>query len=491
MRIKRRRRTGLTVSEWREKWSGAAVTVVGLGVSNLPLIDFLLAEGFSVTARDKKTRDAFDEKSAETLARFERSGVRLILGEGYLDGIDGDLIFRSPGMRPDLPAFAEATARGATLSCEIELALSLTPATVIGITGSDGKTTTTTLTGKMLEVACARRGRGRVFVGGNIGDPLIGRVGEMTPDDFAVVELSSFQLQPMQHSAHRAALTNVSENHLDWHTGMEEYIAAKTNLFRHEENQLLVTNAENAVTRRVGGDCRSAVVWFSSRRSSREAFAPLLRAGDRAIGLSDGWITRFDADGEHPILRADEILLPGVHNLENYMTAIALTEGLAEPEDIRAVATSFRGVEHRLELIRTVGGVRYYNSSIDSSPARTAAALSALSERPIVICGGYDKKLSFAPLAEALCEHASAVVLTGATAGRIREALDEYMQSWQGELPIYSEPDFEGAVRRARAIAREGDTVLLSPACASFDAFPNFMVRGNTFRRIVESFEER
>jgi len=216
-----------------------------------------------------------------------------------------------------------------------------------------------------------------------------------------------------------------------------------------------------------------------------------LRAGDRAIGLCDGWITHFDAEGEHPILRADEILLPGVHNLENYMTAIALTEGLAEPEDIRAVATSFRGVEHRLELIRTVGGVRYYNSSIDSSPARTAAALSALSERPIVICGGYDKKLSFAPLAKALCERAAAVVLTGATAGRIREALDEYMQSWQGELPIYSEPDFEGAVRRARAIAREGDTVLLSPACASFDAFPNFMVRGNTFRRIVESFEER
>jgi UDP-N-acetylmuramoylalanine--D-glutamate ligase len=270
---------------------------------------------------------------------------------------------------------------------------------------------------------------------------------------------------------------------------MDEYIAAKTNLFRHAENRLLVVNAENAGTREMGETTEHPVLWFSSRRASVEDFAPLMRKGHRAIGLVDGVITRFDESGAHPILAADEILLPGVHNLENYMTAIALTNGLAQPEDVRAVATTFRGVEHRLELIRTLAGVRYYNSSIDSTPARTAAALSALSERPIVICGGYDKKLSFEPLARALTDRASAVVLTGATADKIAAALDERMREWDGELPIYREPSFRDAVLRARSIAREGDTVLLSPACASFDAFKNFMERGNAFRAIVESFE--
>ena len=478
----------MTLTEWVKKWKNARVSVVGLGVSNLPLIDFLLDHGFSVTARDKKTRESFDGESANRLARWESLGVRLILGERYLENLDEELIFRAPGLRPDLPAFREAVANGSTLSSEIELTLTLAPATVLGITGSDGKTTTTTLTGKMLEAACARRGRGRVFVGGNIGTPLIGRVEEMTAEDFAVVELSSFQLQPLTRSPHRAAVTNISENHLDWHTGMDEYVAAKTNIFRHEQSRLLVTNADNPHTREMARAAGQPVIWFSSSLSSREALAPLMRKGDRAICLVNGVITRLDATGSHPILAAEEILLPGKHNLENYMTAIALTDGFADDADILSVATAFRGVEHRLELIRTVDGVRYYNSSIESSPARTAAALSALRERPIVICGGYDKKLSFEPLARVLTEHASAVVLTGATADRIQAALDERMREWKGDLPIYREPDFRDAVLRARSIAREGDTVLLSPACASFDAFQNFMERGNRFREIVESF---
>jgi len=478
----------LTLTEWKNKWSGARVAVVGLGVSNLPLIDFLTEQGFSVTARDKKLRSAFDGDAAERLSHYERMGVKLILGADYLDGLDEELIFRAPGLRPDLPAFCEAIERGAVLSSEIELALSLTPATVIGITGSDGKTTTTTLTGKMLERACKRRGRGRVFVGGNIGDPLINRVSEMTADDYAVVELSSFQLQPMTRSADRAAVTNITENHLDWHRGMEEYVAAKTNIYRHAQNRLLVVNAENEGTRGMGRSAEGTVFWFSSCRGALEDFAPLMREGDRAIGIVDGVITRFDETGARAILSADEILLPGRHNLENYMTAIALTDGLVDDEDIRAVATTFRGVEHRLEWIRTFEGVRYCNSSIDSTPARTAAALLALSERPIVICGGYDKKLSFEPLARVLTERASAVVLTGATAERIQAALDERMREWDGELPIYREPDFRDAVLRARSIAREGDVVLLSPACASFDAFKDFKERGNVFRAIVESF---
>jgi len=471
----------LTFLEWAKLCREKGATVVGLGVSNLPLIDFLLKQGIFVTARDQKTRDALG-KTAEDL---ERRGVRLILGEHYLDAIDEGVIFRSPGLRPDLPAFREAVARGAILSSEIELFLDLTPANVIAVTGSDGKTTTTTLTGQMLDAACKRRGQGRVFVGGNIGTPPIGHVEEMHADDFAVLELSSFQLQTMRQSPVRAAVTNITPNHLNWHVDMAEYIAAKSNIHTHPENRLLVVNAENEITRAAGIAHRGAVTWFSSTRSDVRDFADLMRAGDRAVYLSGGEVVLFDGDAVRPILQASEILLPGRHNLENYMTAIALTDGLVSAEDVRLVATSFRGVPHRLEWVRTVEGVCYYNSSIDSSPTRTAAALSALSGKPIVICGGYDKKIPFEPLAEALVAHASAVVLTGATAEKIHETL-----SARGDatMQIYREPDFEKAVCRARAVAKAGDTVLLSPACASFDVFKNFEERGNTFRRIVESF---
>ncbi len=471
----------MTFLEWAKVCCEKGTTVVGLGVSNLPLIDFLLRRGIGVTARDKKTR----AELGETAEELERRGVRLILGEHYLDSIEEGVIFRAPGMRPDLPAFCKAVARGAILSSEIELFLDLTPANVIGITGSDGKTTTTTLTGLMLDAACQRLSEGHVFVDGNIGTPPIGHLGEMLAGDFAVLELSSFQLQTLRRSPTRAAVTNITPNHLNWHIDMEEYIAAKSNIYAHPENRLLVVNAENEITRAAGKAHAGAVTWFSSVKKSVHEFEGLMRVGDRAVFLSDGEIVIFDGAGIRPILRTEEILLPGRHNLENYMTAIALTDGLVTAEDVQRVARQFRGVPHRLEWIRKVDGVNYYNSSIDSSPTRTAAALSALSGKPIVICGGYDKKIPFEPLAEALAAHAGAVVLTGATAEKIHEALAARADAL---MPIYREPDFEQAVRRARAVAKAGDTVLLSPACASFDAFKNFEERGNTFRRIVESF---
>ena len=471
----------MTLLEWRRVCRERGTTVVGLGVSNLPLIEFLLRQGIPVTARDQKTRAELDRTAQE----LEQRGVRLILGEHYLDEIDEGVIFRAPGMRPDHPAFCRAIERGAILSSEIELFLELTPANVLGITGSDGKTTTTTLTGLMLEAACKRRAEGRVFVGGNIGTPPIGHVDEMRTSDYCVLELSSFQLQTLRRSLPRAAVTNVTPNHLNWHTDMAEYVAAKANIYAHSENRLLVVNAENAITCAAGKAHAGAVTWFSSRRASVQDFADLMRVGDRAVFLADGGIVLYDGKETRPILQASQILLPGKHNLENYMTAIALTEGLVDAEDVRQVATSFRGVPHRLEWIRTVDGVKYYNSSIDSSPTRTAAALSALPGKPIVICGGYDKKIPFEPLAEALVAHARAVVLTGATADKIRAALDAREDV---NLPIYRESGFADAVHRARAIAQEGDTVLLSPACASFDAFQNFEERGNTFRRIVEGF---
>ena len=475
----------MTDLEWMQMVKGLPCAVVGLGISNLPLIDFLLSSGAHVTARDRKAR----AELGAVADRLEAAGVRLILGEQYLDDLTEKVIFRSPGLRPDLPAFTAAVQGGALLTSEMELFLELTPATVIGITGSDGKTTTTTLTGLFLESECCRRGKGRVFVGGNIGEPLLPRVREMTADDYAVVELSSFQLQTVTRSPVRAAITNLSPNHLNWHTDMAEYTAAKTNVYRHPENRLLVTNAENEITAALSRDCEQTVTLFSSKRERYGDFAPMLKTGDRAVYVRDGQIYVSDGTTETPMLAVENIRLPGVHNLENYMTAIALTEGLVSPESILEVAKSFTGVRHRLEPVRTLEGVTYYNSSIDSSPSRTAAALSALGERkPIVICGGADKHLSFAPLAEVLCGRAKAVILTGATAEKIRAALDEREEVQNGKLPIYTDPDFRGAVELARRVACHGDVVLLSPACTSFDAFRNFEERGDTFCRIVKDF---
>lgn len=470
--------------EWLKELKRKRCTVVGLGISNLPLIDFLLSHGASVTARDRKTRSELGDVGD----RLEARDVRLYTGDSYLDGLDEEIVFRSPGLRPDLPAFAAAVERGTTLTSEMEMFLDLTPATVIGITGSDGKTTTTTLTGLFLERECRRRQKGRVYVGGNIGEPLLPRVEQMTADDFAVVELSSFQLQTVRRSADRAAVTNLSPNHLNWHTDMDEYIRAKTQIYRHEPNRLLVTNAENAVTVGLARDYGQAVTWFSSKRIRAEDFAPMMKAGDRAVYIRNGQILLWNGKNETPMLATDKILLPGIHNLENYMTAIALTDGLVSRESIAEVANSFTGVRHRLEAVRTFRGVTYYNSSIDSSPTRTAAALSALPKKPIVICGGADKHLSFAPLAESLCQHAKAVVLTGATAPKIRSALEEREEVRKGLFPIYNDADFERAVCLARDIATEGDIVLLSPACTSFDAFRNFEERGDTFCRIVKDF---
>ncbi len=477
----------MNATEWKKRLHGTTCAVVGLGVSNRPLIDFLLDLGARVVAFDEKDR----EKLGALADALEAKGVELFLGKDALEHLKGEVIFRSPGFRPDLPVFLRAIENGAILTSETELFMDMTPARVIGITGSDGKTTTTTLTHLLLREEAKRRGDFSVFVGGNIGTPLLPQMAQMREGDIAVAELSSFQLQSFQRSPAIAAITNLSPNHLNWHTDMEEYIQAKTNIYRHAPNTDLVLNAENKESIKLGRALREdrRVTWFSSRRRSFAEFDGVLRTEDRAVYVHDGWIVQHDGMKEKVLLHADSIILPGVHNLENYMTALALTSDVVSRESAETVASSFQGVKHRLERVRIFEGVTYYNSSIDSTPTRTAAALSALKEMPIVICGGYDKHVPFEPLAKALCERAKAVVLTGMTAEKINEVIQNEARVRRGELTVYREADFADAVRRARAIAKEGDTVLLSPACASFDAFDNFEQRGETFCRIVNSFE--
>lgn len=474
----------MRASEWLEILQKKTCTVIGLGVSNLPLIDYLMAHGVTVTGRDEQSK----ERLGDTAIRLEKKGVRLFLGDGYLDDIDEEIIFRSPGVHPHTEQILRAVENGAILTSEMELFLDLTPTRVYAVTGSDGKTTTTTLTYRMLEEEARRNGGGRVYVGGNIGEPLLPYVDQMTDADVSVVELSSFQLYTMQRSPHISAVTNLSPNHLNWHSDMDDYVEAKTNIYKHETNQRAVFNAENEITLTLAKDYTGNVTLFSSVKHTLSAFEGLLKAGDRAVFVrEDGMIVLWNGEQEVPYFHAEEIFLPGKHNLENYLTAIALTDGAVSVASTLEVAKHFQGVAHRLEFVREVGGVAYYNSSIDTSPTRTAAALSALKKKPIVICGGYDKHIPFAPLAEALCKKAKAVVLTGATANLIREALNEV----DCKLDLYRADDFTEAVLLAKRVAQLGDIVLLSPACASFDVFHNFAERGDRFREIVMSFSEK
>lgn len=449
----------MTLTEFKEQSNGKCAEVLGIGVSNLPLIDFLLSCGMKVRARDKKSAESL----GDTARILKEKGVELILGEEYLEELRGDYIFRSPGIRPDKSQILDGVMHGAVLTSEMELFLKLCPATVIAITGSDGKTTTTTLTGLLLKESGYR-----VYVGGNIGTPLLPFVEEMTDKDFAVLELSSFQLMTVDMPAKYAALTNLSPNHLDWHTGMEEYIEAKTHIFRGKGNLVTVFNADNPSSHQLLSLAGGEIRLFSSEKMLEKGMSE--HNGDIYL------------DGTK-ILSDEEILLPGKHNRQNYMTAYSLVRDIVPVTVLQKIARTFGGVEHRLEFVREYYGVKIYNSSIDSSPSRTAAALSCFKEKVVCICGGYDKGIPFAPLAEALCRSVRAVVLTGATASAIKGALDVCEAKEKPTVLIV--PDFEKAVLKAVEVSHPGESLLLSPGCASFDAFPNFMVRGQRFKEII------
>ncbi len=483
---------------------GKHCTVLGYGISNRPLVDFLIAHGAgSVTVRDKRS---YEKMALDgDVDRLSSVGAALICGDHYLDGLGGDLIFRTPGIRPDLPEIQKAVEAGACLTSEMEMFLEVTPAPVTAITGSDGKTTTTTLTARILEAAARRTGKGRVFLGGNIGTPLLPQVEDMTADDIVVVELSSFQLMSVggRHVPARAAVTNISDNHLNWHIDMDEYVSAKTRLLGNEGTRptVAVLNARNDYTRAMGAALTHPVVWFSGETDLGRDACPdcvVFSRGDAVVFETGGQIVCRSGDRIIPLLETARIRVAGRHNVENFMTAIALCavplggrDAPATPEDVAAVADTFTGVPHRLELVRESGGVRYINSSIDSSPTRTVAALHALQPprgapcRPIVICGGQDKHTDFAPLAEALAQMSSAVVLTGEARELIREAIESCPLYDPEKLPVTVIPDYRDGMRAACRMAKDGDTVLLSPACASFDAFRNFEERGDVFRNIA------
>lgn len=463
--------------DYFDKYKNKKCAVLGFGRSNKPLVKLLLSAGAKVEVRDKNTA-IIDEAG-------EYAGAQFVLGEKYLDGIECDCIFRSPGIRHDYDGILEATKNGALLTSEMEEFFECTPSKLIGITGSDGKTTTTTITHLLLEAQCKKQGIGKAYVGGNIGYPLLPVAQDMTRFDYSVVELSSFQLMTFKKCPERALITNITPNHLNWHKDMDEYIEAKCNIYSRGGCKHLVLNADNEITREIAKNTDIETIYFSSRKSDYNEIIHAHKKGSVAIFISDGCIVSSRGDEKKKILDISDILLPGRHNIENYMAAIGLTLGLVDDDVIESVAKSFTGVRHRLELVRELDGVKYYNGSIDSSPTRTAAALDALGGSIVAICGGYDKNIPFDTLAKTLCNKARAVVLTGATMEKIYSEILACEDFSDDKLSVIKEPDFVCAVCAASKIAQKGDKVILSPACASFDAFKNFEERGDTFCKIV------
>ena len=457
----------MRLREYLESIKGKTVAVIGIGVSNRPLITLLLDAGIQVTACDKREREAFGPLAAE----LEGKGCRLILGADYLDHLDQDIIFRTPGLHPKF--LEKARERGSEITSEMEIFFKVCPCTTIAVTGSDGKTTTTTIISELLK----QMGK-RVYVGGNIGHPLLSEAEEMGPEDYAVLELSSFQLMTMSQSPDIAVLTNLAPNHLDVHTDMAEYVAAKEHIFLHQSGEgKAVFNWDNEITRELSYKAPGKVYYFT-RKSVPERGVYLRK--DQTICVRDG-------ERERAVLRTSDILLPGVHNVENYMAAIAAVDGLVSDEVIRRFAKSFGGVEHRIELVRRLHGVSYYNDAIASSPSRTIACLRSFPEKIILLAGGKDKGIRYDALGPEINDHVKRLILCGATAGVIRQAVEQ-ANNYAG-LPITEVADWKIAVETAYREAKEGDIVVMSPASTSFDRFANFMEKGKVYKELVNALE--
>ncbi len=460
----------MTLDQYIDSIKDKRIAVIGIGVSNSPLVELLLRSGCQVTACDKHSLAEMGEEG-----RLLKSlGAEFSLCEDYLEHLDHDIIFRTPGLLPFDRHLEAARARGSLVTSEMEVFFSLCPCPIIAVTGSDGKTTTTTIISELLKAAGYT-----VHLGGNIGHPLLCEVPEMKESDFAVLELSSFQLHSMQCSPDVAVITNVSPNHLDKHKDYQDYIDAKANIFLHQSPRgKLVLNREDGHTAYYAAKAPGQLRYFSDKAPVKDG-----------VMCRDGVIYRVRDGQERAIMRADEIRLPGEHNLLNYMAAFGAVEGLVDDELCRKVAMEFQGVEHRLEHVRTLRGVEYINDSIGTSPTRTIAGLHALKTKPIVIAGGYDKKIPFGGLGDELCKLAKRVYLTGDTAKDIQDAITGSAFYPDSGLEVRQGGDFRETVLAAAASAEEGDIVLLSPACAAYDHFKNFAERGKLFKQIVMELE--
>ncbi len=458
------------LEEFNNYLSGKKVAVIGLGISNIPLIDYLNKYKAEVTVFDKKEIDEVDKTVMDKVVSH---GMKFFLGKNYLSNLKGfDIIFRSPSCLPTTFELVEEAQRGAIITTEIEMVIELCPGLVIGVTGSDGKTTTTTLIHRIL----SKKGY-NCFLGGNIGIPLFTEIEKMTPDDIVVLELSSFQLMGMKVSPKISVITNITPNHLDIHSCMEEYIEAKKNIFKYQDKYgTLILNYDNEITREFEKEAPGKVIMFSSKNKISNGYI-----------VEDGKIKFSVSDLRAHILDSKDILLRGTHNLENVACSIAATRDLCEIGDVREALKDFPGVEHRLELVKeSKDRVKWYNDSVSSSPTRTMAGLNAFPfKNMILIAGGYDKNLDYTPLAKPILDNCKSLILLGQTADKIQKAIEKEMKHSVKKIDIYRCNTLEETVRIANEISVKGDIVLFSPASASFDMFKNFAERGKYFKELV------
>lgn len=488
------------LEDFKEYIKGRRCAVIGIGISNRPLIAWLAGLGAKVTAFDKLASD--DPVMSKTIADFKEVGIELdySLGEGYLDRLKNevfDIVFKTPKMRFETEELVAAKDKGAILTSEMELFMNLCPAKLFGITGSDGKTTTTTLVSEILKKAGYT-----VWLGGNIGTPLLDKIGEITPEDMVVLELSSFQLLGMRRSCDVAIVTNITPNHLDFHTDYQEYIDAKTNIFRYQGPcGKLILNEGCDLTFDMRMISSGKVVMFTASEDAKDRegatyYDRFCLEGDMLTEIKDGEST--------PMFKTSDILIPGMHNVENYLAAAAATEGYASVEDIKYVAEHFPGVAHRIEFIREIDGVKWYNSSIDTSPNRAINTMNALAGRGmkgVLICGGADKKCVYDGLGDAILNVSDRILIYGTNAPFVKDILAKEANGREYELiefegsdkDIYEFPEtrdnvvntYKDMIDKARGLAKPGEIVIMSSIGTSYDHFRHFEHRGDMFRDLV------
>lgn len=456
------------LEEFNEYIKFRKVAIIGVGVSNLPLLDYMYEKKAKVTVFDEKNEEAIAKPIMDKITNY---GFKFSFGKNCLEKLNGfDIIFRSPSCLPTKVELKKEETRGAIITTEIEMLMKMCPCKIIGVTGSDGKTTTTSLIHSILQ-----KSGYHTFLGGNIGTPLFTKLPEMTAEDIVVLELSSFQLMGMEISPDIAVITNITPNHLNIHKNYEEYIEAKKNIFKYQkEDGILILNYDNEITRNCEKEANGQVVFFSSKEKLEDGFM----VDNRVIKESIDRIRKHILNGEDAILR-------GNHNLENMATAIAATKTLVAMEDAIKAVKEFKPVEHRIEFIKEIEQVKWYNDSASSSPTRTLSGLNAFDEEIVLIAGGYDKNLDYTPIAKPIVEKVKALLLIGQTSGKIFDVVKEELENQKKNLDIYMCEDLEQTVNLAKKLAKPGNIVLFSPASASFDMFKDFADRGNQFKNLV------
>ena len=458
------------LKEFNEYIRFRKVAVIGLGVSNLPLLDYLYEKKAQVTVFDERTVDEIPQNIITKINTYE---FKYSFGKNCLEKLKGfNIIFRSPSCLPTRKELQEEADRGAIVTTEVEMLMEMCPCKIIGVTGSDGKTTTTSMINAILKKAGYN-----TFLGGNIGTPLFTKLPEIKPDDIVVLELSSFQLMNMQVSPDIAVITNITPNHLNIHKDYQEYIDAKKNIFKNQdESGILILNYDNDITRSCAKEAKGKVIFFSSKEKLDNGFI-----------VDEEIIKECEDKVRKHILNTNEVILRGNHNFQNIATALAATKTLVDTDIAVQAIKEFKPVEHRIEFIREIDGVKWYNDSASSSPTRTLSGINAFKENIVLIAGGYDKNLDYEPLAKPVLDKVSTLILIGQTAEKIFDVVKNEADKQNKKIDIYMCDSLEQTIDIAKKTSKKGDVVLFSPASASFDMFKNFADRGEKFKNLVNN----